>query len=399
MKIYTIFRNKGVLDPRSISTFGVSSKEGAGAIGYFGTGLKYAIAILLREGQEVTIQSGGEIFNFSTRREVIRKDEFDLVLMNGEPLGFTTELGKNWELWQACRELYCNCKDEGGEVDGAYAPEHLAFSPDETAVIVQGEEFADVWTSREKFLLLDSKPLAEIGDILELHPGPSEHVFYRGIRAHTLSEPSVFTYNIKRKMDLTEDRTLKYFFDTSNVIRLGVVAKLTDADLIEKAVTAPKGTFEHDFDWRGIMPGDTFIGKVSELVRAFSSTLNKSAADAIRVFQLDQLTEAKPAELSDVDRQRLERAVTFCESLGYPVREYPFTVTDFLGDGVLGMAHKGRIYLSTRVFMMGTKMLAGTILEEFIHLRHGLLDNSRSMQNFLVDAVVTMGERITGEPL
>lgn len=43
-----IFRNKGVIDPKSITTFGVSSKENPGAIGFFGTGLKYAIAILLR---------------------------------------------------------------------------------------------------------------------------------------------------------------------------------------------------------------------------------------------------------------------------------------------------------------------------------------------------------------
>lgn len=37
------FRNKGVIDPKSITTFGVSSKEGEGAIGFFGTGLKLSL--------------------------------------------------------------------------------------------------------------------------------------------------------------------------------------------------------------------------------------------------------------------------------------------------------------------------------------------------------------------
>ncbi len=55
---FVIFRNKGVIDPSSITTFGVSSKENPGAIGFFGTGLKYAIAILLREGCDITIHAG-----------------------------------------------------------------------------------------------------------------------------------------------------------------------------------------------------------------------------------------------------------------------------------------------------------------------------------------------------
>lgn len=55
-----IFRNKGIIDPRSITTFGVSSKDSESAIGYFGTGLKYAIAILLREGCKIDIYTGGD---------------------------------------------------------------------------------------------------------------------------------------------------------------------------------------------------------------------------------------------------------------------------------------------------------------------------------------------------
>lgn len=38
------FHNPGELDPRLITTFGVSIKESTNPIGYFGTGLKYALA-------------------------------------------------------------------------------------------------------------------------------------------------------------------------------------------------------------------------------------------------------------------------------------------------------------------------------------------------------------------
>ena len=36
--------------------------------------------------------------------------------MNEEQLPFTTELGKNWEVWQAYRELHSNTLDESGVI-------------------------------------------------------------------------------------------------------------------------------------------------------------------------------------------------------------------------------------------------------------------------------------------
>src|SRR5437867_1027619 len=98
---YFVFENPGVIDPRSITTFGVSSKDNASkAIGFFGTGLKYAIAILLRNGCGITIYSGGKKYTFGVFKEEIRNDTFQIVTMNNVKLGFTTELGKTWEMWQ-----------------------------------------------------------------------------------------------------------------------------------------------------------------------------------------------------------------------------------------------------------------------------------------------------------
>jgi len=41
-----IFHNQGELDIRAVTTFGLSVKKNDNPIGYFGTGLKYAIAAL-----------------------------------------------------------------------------------------------------------------------------------------------------------------------------------------------------------------------------------------------------------------------------------------------------------------------------------------------------------------
>lgn len=199
-----IFRNKGVIDPKSITTFGVSSKENPGAIGFFGTGLKYAIAILLREGCDITIHAGKRKLEFGIKRDRVRVDEFNVVTMNNRRLGFTTEVGKTWEVWQAFRELYCNTMDERGEVfEASEVPEVAA---DETVIVVRGEKFLDVWASRSD-IILSSEPL-ERHKAVHIHPGPSPFVYYRGVRAYRLDNPSQFTYNIQKKLDLTEDRTI-----------------------------------------------------------------------------------------------------------------------------------------------------------------------------------------------
>src|ERR1700761_673266 len=117
-----VFENPGEIDPLAIRTFGVSVKEGDNPIGFFGTGLKYALSILLRTGHHISIQAGERTLTFATKEAAIRNQPFNLITMDGEPLGFTDAVGKTWEVWMAYRELYCNCKDEGGTIYVADQP-------------------------------------------------------------------------------------------------------------------------------------------------------------------------------------------------------------------------------------------------------------------------------------
>ena len=74
-------------------------------------------------------------------------------------------------------------------------------------------------------------------------------------------------------------------------------------------------------------------------------------------------------------------------------------VTDALGPNILGMAENERIYVSRLAFMQGTKRVAGTLIEEFIHLRYKYEDETRGMQEFLLDRLVSLGEQMKGDPL
>ena len=115
----------GLIDSRAFTTFGINAKPSTNSpIGYFGTGLKYAIAVLVREGLKVTVWIGTEPHEFYCEPSNFRGKDFSLIRMRRQrgvtrkwmatDLPFTTELGKNWKLWMALRELHSNTLDENG---------------------------------------------------------------------------------------------------------------------------------------------------------------------------------------------------------------------------------------------------------------------------------------------
>lgn len=393
MKI--IFRNKGSIDPRSITTFGVSSKGSDTAIGYFGTGLKYAIAILLREGCAIDIFTGGQHLQFGTSEQRIRIDDFTFITMNGDPLSFTTELGKNWESWQAVRELWCNCLDEQGE---AFSSEYFDDIPseDETVIIVSGRSAIEAWSIRDT-IMLSGQPILQTEHV-DIYQGQSQHIYYKGVRVHDLSRPSMFTYNVKSHIELTEDRTMKHAVLAGWYVAKGI-ATLSDRSFLGKTLVASDQWFEHFLDFGSVTACDDFTGIVRQMARMQTPGLNGSATNCARFDKNELLDDLPRMAISQIDNLRLKKSINFANSIGFPVDEYEIIVIEHLGEGVLGRAANDKIYLSKIVFMQGTKMVAGTLIEEFIHLRHKLADETRSMQNFLFDSLVSLGEQLAGEPL
>src|SRR5690554_6101264 len=135
------FHNPGVLDSRLITLFGASVKPNStNPIGFFGTGLKYAIAVTLRLGGKIELHAGGETITISQQTTAIRDKQFSTIFMRDSKgstmLGFTTELGKTWEPWMAYRELLCNALDEGGGVDVVQDNSYHELAPNSTTILI-----------------------------------------------------------------------------------------------------------------------------------------------------------------------------------------------------------------------------------------------------------------------
>jgi hypothetical protein len=383
------FQSRGLIDPRCITTIGVSVKETENPIGFFGTGLKYAIAIILRAKGEITIWRGLEPMRFTTHAIEVRGKSVDLVCMNGHELGFTVELGKHWEMWQAFREIYCNTLDEGGECNfGMAAP-----TEGTTTVCVSLRAFAECFSNIEDYILKTEAIYP--GPVVAFHPGPSAAVFYRTIRVHgaLTDKPCFFAPNVLERIDLTEDRTAKDQWELYRRIAKAILQS-KDRRFLERWLTVKPDYAEHglDLDWPSLQPSDEFLAVAGDVARDASRSLNPSA---LKVLTRCTVPPAPvEADLMPSEAASLAEAVAFCHALKYPVDEFKINVVESLGLGILGKAdpEARQIMLARRAIQMGDLTCAATLIEEWAHIKHGVKDCSREMQNWLFEQLTRIGD-------
>lgn len=391
-----IFQNAGEADLTALTTFGVNVKETANPIGYFGTGFKYAVAVLLRTGHRVLLDVGRErYYEFLTESVCVRGQSVNVVVLNDngarQPLGYTTDVGKNWQVWMAYRELWCNAHDEPEpRVFQVGLGARLLVEPGVTRVLVTPPNvpgpdgtIEDAHARRAEFLL-QTRPLWA-NDELEIHPGPGRGIFYRGVRVYEHAKSALYTYNVLGRLDLTEDRTIV----SDLIVRWRVESALlagAPAELLEPALLARgRGTLEAGLDYSTCFrdPSPQFSEVMARLLQTRAAEVNPAAVARYETHHARRgaLTWHEPTEH---DAATLTTATTLARRC-LPVDTFPIRVAQSLGRAVLGLARDGTIVLSRECLALGVGAVAGTLIEEYLHLAEGLEDNTRSMQNRLLN--------------
>lgn len=406
------FQNEGAIDMRAVTTIGVSAKEGDSPIGYFGSGLKYAISVILRSGGSVTVWSGLSRYVFAKAPVQVRGQDFEIITMTEygpgckvgrEPreLGFTTRLGINWEGWQAFRELYCNTIDEAGET----IMDRVGHKPREGATTIHVQGVVDIenaYTNRGA-IVLTREPGWRLEGV-DVHVGESNHIYYRGILAAEMQTSSAYCYNVLHPLVLTEDRTIKHVHLAHMAIARSV-ALCEDKQFIKEWLSAPRDSFEHKLDLGVVQerPSKAFLDAAEEVARQVELPCNLAVRGLLARYREDP--GIQPAMLTAAQDRQMQEAKAIVHAMGYDISKSPVIVVEHLGVGRLGTVLNKAIVLSKRAFDMGVKTVAGTLLEEHLHLEYQFQDCSRDFQNYLVDRLVTLAvdgvEAVgkTGEPL
>lgn len=270
-----VFETQTLIDIAAFTTFGLNVKVTNNAIGVFGTGLKYSVAVLCREKIPIHVWAGRTWYSFEPATVNFRNTEFTGIVMyrvnkfmkNRTVLAYTTELGKFWALWQVFRELYSNTLDENGSVrveEADYIPE-VDAAPGKTLIVIESDEMVECYYNRAQYFLEDGANLRTATEAVQVLDRPNDAIFYRGIRVASLPRKSLYTYNVLASCELTEDRTLKYLSAATDLI-VNRIVRSTDKEFIRKCVTAPKDSFEGGLTYQyGYMPSTEFRDVMKEL--------------------------------------------------------------------------------------------------------------------------------------
>lgn len=370
------FINPGLIDEVALTTSGVSAKIGDNPIGKFGTGVKYAIAIVLRLGGHVVVYRGKKRLEFDRKEKTIRGQVFNIVTMNGRELGYTDQLGMNWEPWMAYREFWSNCRDEGGRVS---RPEQGIDEYDpaarQTAILIECPELERTHDERHK-IILQTEPLVVMPG-LEIHAGTSEHVYYRGIRiAHVpgTNVKSLYTYNLTSDQTLTEDRTLAYQWALPTTVATGIVQCTNLSILHDVLGEVGEKMWEGKLPYasmKSVKPSPQFMEAAEQLsamkkLGSGARTLFNDYRDTMPGYQSPYLVTLSPLE-----EEIVSRALHLVAAAGLGLTRGEINFKSQINLGLVNASKREGMALAHGLLLQGAESLACAMVEGLAQMAGG----------------------------
>lgn len=407
--------NDGLIEPEAFTLMGASTKVGDETkIGQFGSGNKYALAYFLRNNYTFQIFSGFDEIRIETELANFRGHEFKRILINGEKTSITTEMGKDWKAWQALREIYCNAIDESGQeisvVTNPIPKEgktcfYIEMKHDLEEIIVN---FDNYFSSNKKVLYR-----CGIGEILEKSDNQT-NIYRRGVKCLNSANNSIYDYNLF-EININEDRMVEYYWQVEEQV-WRIIFRCDKPEIIKTIFSGLKsGIFENDLSYSASPNGDMssefiktiktlkMVGehhidnmkqsehgqykviqeKIFNLLRGFLEEEN--IPSFYRAVRADKYIEIDP---NDIQAEKLRQALNFLGNCGFLI-PYNIIIGNFFQKGVLGYAHNDTIVISEINMENGVTEIVNTIIEEYVHLKYGVHDESRGMQTALITEFVS----------
>lgn len=416
-----------MIEPEALHLVGASSKRNdSSKIGQFGSGNKYAMAYLLRNGYELKVFSGTTEIKITTQKSTFRGDEYNVVYIDGEKTSITTEMGKDWQFWQALREIYCNAIDEGDfSMDFVQNMEPVEgethFYIDTKKDVMEFVSNFDNYFAQNKEVLFE----CEQGRILKKEPGIA-NVYRKGIKCYETNKNSIFDYDISN-ISIDENRLVSYSWKipekiwdliyrcTNKEVIMQVLHQSGDSNFLEGAIgdfsdinssnisaefkECLKGINVCPKSFGGLLKPDEVHNhiivptKVFEAVRGHIN--DENVGESFRVGRGGSLW--RQADLSELHLATLKQAEEFFKEVGCEeMLTYEIIGAIFDSKDILGYANKAdeQIVLSDICLDRGINEVVNTIIEEYIHLKHGVKDNSRGFQTAIISEFISYMKKI-----
>lgn len=418
---YIQIKNEGLMEARALTLVGASTKGGDSTkIGQFGSGNKYAIAYLLRNELPLKIYSGIEEITVSVHEQAFRDMTFGVIHINEVPTSITTEMGKDWRLWQAMREIYCNAIDEGESAFNTV--DEIEPRENETHFYIEMNEEAEKFMENfDNYFSFNKKVLfeCEAGQILE-KSGQSINLYRKGINCANYKTASLYDYNFNH-IRIDENRLVAWSWEPEEKI-WDIIFRCTDKEVITKIFNnLNRDVFEKKFsgvssissrnmsdefkeaisemklvsqDYAGLLKPDEmhqFNQVPGQVFQEIKHTLkNENLADGFKVYTTGMYREV---EANEIQNAVIENSLKFLSEAGFHI-PYVIKVGVFADKDTMGCADGEVIVLSEINLEQGTTEVINTMIEEFIHIKHGVRDASRGFQTAIITEFISYMKQV-----
>jgi hypothetical protein len=440
---YILIQNDGEIELAAFELIGASTKRNqAGKIGFFGSGLKYAIAFMMRTGMGFRIFTGEQELIFTGKEEQFREQTFTRICINGNPTSYTTTMGPTWtEPWFVLREIYCNALDETN-CQLIKSTEDVNASAGKTRIYVElTPDLQKIVENWDAYFSADREPIFEAPKVYTTYLGAktlnqsvkvyhkTDGVIYRkGIRVY-VNKKCLYDYEME-DININEDRTATNSSALSYAI-CDLFTQLCNENYVThilRSFSAEEPTYEFMSLSSGTSDNQSVSDKWVQFSKDYFLVIRENAghyteqisktkrevfympmnvAKKIKKWFPDAeilgigkafgdvfMDEAPQTEkikylIKDISRQLTE--------MGYSV-DYPISVAVFENDTILGHADTKdkHIYIAAKTFDMGRREIALTIMEECEHINSGHEDESRAFQSHLLSTYLKKMEESNG---
>lgn len=416
MNKYIEFSNQSEVPLDAIKLLGVSDKRDNQdeMIGFFGTGWKYALAVLMRHDVPVTIYIGKKRIKVHTVRKSIGPKVYHVLCLDGYETSITTEMGIKWKLWYAIREVYANALDEGGSYE--MTEKHNPKSGFTKVYIEINNALMTIINDWNKYFRVGAKSLShgEYGKILDK---TDEHmrIYKKGMLVHIdTGAYTAYDYELSQ-IDLGEDRKVESTYDIDREMSK-VVAECSDVTILKKIFEPylnKKKYYEFKcgyFGWnhvnqfhtawidyidnRQLIPqelggyfghindGLTLPGKLIKLLKAFFG-------DSIRLAADPDTTVIKADD--KYDRNLMEMELKVLKKYGYSFNINNILLAEFKDKTIKGEYSKNKIYIAKSIYNpLHRRKLRAVLLEEIVHHDTQYKDETRQMQDYLIETILNI---------
>jgi hypothetical protein len=445
MKNYILIQNDSEIETNSFELIGASTKrDEKGKIGFFGSGLKYSIAYMMRKGIDFKIYSGLNELHFTTTKEQLKGKCFERICINGKETSYTVTMGPTWkEDWYVLREIYCNALDEG-DCTIVKCTENVSPTEGKTRIYIElTDVLANVIAQWDSYFADERVPLFVSGPIYTCYLGSEDDqittqkisvfqktngtLYRRGIRVD-YNEKRMFDYGADG-VSINEDRTAKHSGAVSYIV-VNLFATFADEGYIKSILRSgedDKHCHEYgqlytsdmhesvsdkwvEFSQQNVLVVKERAGKWAEqlqtsrkevfLIPSLLARSLKAGQPNMNILGMGSIINDTGFNEVDATTKMNFLLKEVIKSLREMKYEVPFEIhiVEFDDDKTLGQADMEgkKIYLSSTVFDMGRREIAMTLIEETEHIKSKAADETRQFQTHIFSQWLKSMEEANG---